>query len=108
MSRRDAATQSAPLGLALALSMIRERGETPTSSQKMAERAYPLASEVVTATFNAADERVIMDVLRDAPLALYPGLEGEPLSPDSHAEAGFYVGFCVCWLLMQQFNGGAR
>lgn len=112
---RTPTAAAVPVGLADAFKLITTDGATPCAATIHATRAYPHAQKIIallhTEDFGRQDLEIEQELARAAE-SLFPSMDDRPADQvhESAGEAGFNVGFAVCWLLLRRINGqgGAR
>lgn len=120
MKKKTAARRTAlrrevvPIGLAHAFKLIGMDSQTPQAAESFASETYHHALTIIehlhgrhTDNNGLAIERELLEAART--ILPTDRAEGDSATnPALTAEAGFNVGFAVCWLMMAQINGGAR
>lgn len=101
---------STPLGLEVAFRLILERDEAPHAAARNADRAFGAATRIDDVLRSTGNETAISEILASAADAMFGKWEGRPAheEPSHAAHAAYYVGFALCWMVMQQINGAIR
>ena len=99
-----------PAGLGDAFKLIAFEA-TSADAHRYASKVYPHAERIVSVlrTTESGLDVAMEKELTAAALAMFPQkLPQDAMTPELAGEAGFHVGFAVCWLFMASINGGAR
>ena len=102
------ATPQAPAGLKLAFSLIRESDHTPLFASLTAEEVYPVAQQVIEELQGEANPMAINEIMYRATEQMFEWETASREVPDFVQTAAYYIGFAVCWLQMNDIQGGAR
>lgn len=110
--KSSASEASAPTGLTAAFKLIAMDGDTSTAASTHAARAYPYALQIIDHLNGRISPRASNDTLIEMELLaaarhLFPSVDdSDPAEVrGTVAEAGFMVGYAVCWLLMRSVSG---
>jgi len=93
----------APSGLVGMMTLVRTGSENNLGVRHNAERAYPLARDLVR-HLQTDPHAELGPVLASAAAAIFPGIDN-PAEEDTALQAGFYVGVATAWLLLMRLTG---
>ena len=109
--RQRAKPTAPPTGLVAAFTMVRQTDERAIAAVRHAQASYPHARRIIDSLHDVTGDKGsqygdISDTLLQATDDLFSPLD-EPSrnDPSMASQAGFYVGFAVCWLLLTAVNG---